>query len=226
MTATDAPPTGWVFVTDDDPGVRKALGRLLRSAGFAAKAFASGEDFLREPLPDAPACAVLDVHLPGLDGLDLQRALADKDATLPVVFITGYGDIPTTVRAMRAGAVDFLPKPFDARDLLAAVRLALARHTEARQAGAGLLDLRQRYESLSPREREVFVLVVGGLLNKQAGLRLHITERTIKEHRAQIMHKMRADSLADLVRMAGRLGIDFTAPPSPSSPAVPPAAIS
>ncbi len=213
MTATTAPPTGWVFVTDDDPGVRKALGRLLQSAGFQAKAFASAEEFLREPLPDAPACAVLDVHLPGLNGLDLQRALAEKDATLPVVFITGHGDIPTTVRAMRAGALDFLPKPFDARDLLAAVRQALARHAEARQVDAELLDLRRRYECLSPREREVLVLVVSGMLNKQAGHRLHITERTVKEHRAQIMHKMRADSLAELVRMTVRLGIELSPAP-------------
>jgi FixJ family two-component response regulator len=213
MTESVPRPPSWVFVTDDDPSVRKALARLLKSAGFQAKAFGSAEDFLREPLPDAPACAVLDVHLPGLDGLDLQRALAEKDATLPVVFITGHGDIPTTVRAMRAGAVDFLPKPFDDRDLLAAVRQAIARHAQARQAGAGLLDLRRRYERLSPREREVLVLVVSGMLNKQAGHRLGITERTIKEHRAQIMREMRADSLAELVRMTVRLGIDLSPPP-------------
>jgi FixJ family two-component response regulator len=213
VTEVANPTGGWVLITDDDPSVRKALARLLRSAGFQAKAFVSAEDLLREPLPDAPACAVLDVHLPGLDGLDLQRALSEKDASLPVVFITGHGDIPTTVRAMRAGAVDFLPKPFDDRDLLDAVRQALARHAQARQAGAGLLDLRRRYESLSPREREVLALVVSGMLNKQVGHRLGITERTVKEHRAQIMHKMRADSLAELVRMTVRLGIELSPPP-------------
>jgi FixJ family two-component response regulator len=210
MNATTAPPTGWVFVTDDDPSVRKALGRLLRSAGYQAKGFATAEEFLQEPLPDAPACAVLDVHLPDLDGLDLQRALAEKDATLPVVFITGHGDIPTTVRAMRAGAVDFLPKPFDNQALLAAVRQGVARHVQARQEAAGLAGLRQRYDCLSTREREVLALVVTGMLNKQVGNKLGVTEKTVKAHRAQIMQKMHLKSLAELVRIAGRLRVDLS----------------
>jgi FixJ family two-component response regulator len=208
VTAIAPRSVGWVFVTDDDASVRKAVARLLRSAGFQATAFATAEEFLQEPLPDAPACAILDVHLPGLDGLALQRALAEKDATLPVVFITGYGDIPTTVRAMRAGAVDFLPKPFDNQALLAAVRQAVARHRQARQELAGLSDLRQRYDCLSTREREVLSLVVTGMLNKQVGHKLGVTEKTVKAHRAQIMQKMHLKSLAELVRIAGRLGVD------------------
>jgi FixJ family two-component response regulator len=226
MTAIAPPPVGWVFVTDDDASVRKAVARLVRTAGFQTKTFASAEDFLRESLPDAPACAVLDVHLPGLDGLDLQRALAEKDASLPVVFITGHGDIPTTVRAMRAGAVDFLPKPFDAQALLSTVRQAVARHVQARQEAAGLADLRQRYDVLSPREREVLALVVTGMLNKQVGHQLGVTEKTVKVHRAQIMQKMHIESLAELVRIAGRLGVDHSPvrpPPHQEPPAFPPA---
>ncbi len=201
-------PTTWVFVIDDDPSVQRAVGRLLRLAGFEVRTFASADAFLQEPLPDASACAILDLNMPGLNGLDLQLALADKAAGLPVVFLTGHGDIPTTVRAMRAGAVDFLPKPFNDDDLLAAVREALARHAEVRQAGAQLADLRRRYACLSPRECEVLALVVSGMLNKQSGHRLGVTEKTVKVHRAQIMRKMQADSLAELVRMAERLGIE------------------
>jgi FixJ family two-component response regulator len=204
-----------VFVVDDDPSVRKALARLLRAAGFRAEAFATADEFLRRPPPEAPACVVLDLHLEESSGLDLQRALAERDADLPVVFITGQGDIPTTVRALKAGAADFLPKPVDEGDLLAAVRQAVARHALARREGAEAADLRRRAASLSPREREVLALVVSGLLNKQVGHRLAVTEKTVKAHRAQVMRKMRAASLAELVRMAAMLGL---APPLPPAP--------
>jgi FixJ family two-component response regulator len=195
------------FVVEDDPSVRRALGRLLKSAGYRMLAFPSAEEFLRHPLPDGPACAILDVELPGVNGLELQRALAEKEAGLPVVFITGHGDIPMTVQAMKGGAVDFLPKPFNNQDLLAAVQQALARGERARQEAAETAALRARARALSPREREVLALVVGGMLNKQVGHQLGVTEKTVKVHRAQVMHKMGADSLAELVRMAARLGI-------------------
>jgi FixJ family two-component response regulator len=204
----DATPV--VFVVDDDVSVRRAVGRCLKAAGLRVEEFASAEEFLSHPLPDAPACAVLDVSLPGLDGLELQLALAKKDLSPPVVFITGYGDIPMTVRAMKAGAVDFLPKPFRYADLLDAVTGALDRHARARQAGAEASADRRRAAALSPREHEVMALIVQGLLNKQVGHRLGVTEKTVKAHRARVMSKMGAGSLAELVRMAGR--IDAAAP--------------
>jgi FixJ family two-component response regulator len=196
-----------VFVIDDDPLVCAALGRLLRSAGFRTEAFATAEAFLGHPLPDVPACAVLDVQMPGLSGLDLQGRLAERAPDLPVIFLTGHGDIPMTVRAMKAGAVDFLPKPVAADALIAAVRQALARHAQARAAGAEVLELRRRAALLSPREREVMAQVVSGKLNKQTGSRLGVTEKTVKAHRARVMRKMAAASLADLVRMAALLGV-------------------
>jgi FixJ family two-component response regulator len=196
-----------VFVVDDDPSVRRALSRLLKSAGLRAEAFASAEAFLVQALPDVPACVVLDVRMPGLDGLELQRTLAERDARLPIVFITGHGDIPMTVQAMKAGAVDFLPKPFNDQALLSAVRQALARDMAARRTGAELTELRQRAESLTRREREVMAMVTRGMLNKQAAHRLGVAEKTIKVHRAQVMRKMGADSLAELVRMGEKLGI-------------------
>ena len=196
-----------VFVIDDNSSVRKALSRLVKSAGFRAEAFASAEAFLEQPLPNVPACVVLDVHMPGLSGLDLQRTLAERAACLPIVFITGHGDIPMSVQAMKAGAVDFLPKPFRDEDLLAAVRQGIARHRETQQAEAEVVEIRQRAETLSPREREVMALVVSGKLNKQTGHQLGVTVRTIKVHRAHVMHKMHAGSLAELVRMAERIGI-------------------
>lgn len=199
-------PAPIVFVIDDDPSVRRALGRLLRSAGWCVEVFASADEFLKHSLPDVPACIILDVQMPGLNGMGLQRTLAKKNSSLPIVFISGHGDIPTTVRAMKAGASDFLPKPFNDRDLLKAVRQAIARHAQARRAGAELAKLRQRAESLSPREREVMALVVSGMLNKHAGHQLGVTEKTIKAHRAQVMHKMLARSLAELVRMAEKIG--------------------
>jgi FixJ family two-component response regulator len=196
-----------VHVIDDDPSVCKALGRLLNAAGYRVETFASAGEFLAQPPPDGPACVILDVQMPGLSGLDLQQALAGRHPGLPIVFITGHGTIPMTVRALKAGAVDFLPKPFRDEDLLAAVRQALVLQARARQATADVADLRRRAEVLSPREREVMTLVVAGMLNKQVGLQLGVTERTIKAHRARVMRKMRAASLADLVRMGEKIGL-------------------
>jgi FixJ family two-component response regulator len=200
-----------VYVVDDDESVRKALGRLLRSAGLRVETFASAQDYLGHDGADVPGCLVLDVYLPGLDGLELQRALNEAKDSLPIVFITGHGDIPMTVRAMKAGAVDFLPKPFDDRDLLAAVRQAVANDVQARQAKAKVSEVRQRVESLTPREREVLALVVSGLMNKQIGHRLGVTVKTVKVHRSQVMRKMNARSLAELVHLAERIGV--TSPP-------------
>ena len=207
---TELVPT--IVVIDDDPSVRKALGRFLKSVNLEVVAFASAGEFLKHPLPDGPACVILDVRMPGLNGLDLQRALVERDAGLPIVFITGHGDIPMTVRAMKAGAVDFLPKPFNNQDLLAAVRLAIARHTRARQAEARLAAVRRRAESLSPRERQVMALVVSGMLNKQTGRQLGVSEKTVKAHRGQVMRKMEAHSLAELVRLAEKIGIKSPRP--------------
>lgn len=194
------------FVIDDDPSVRRALRRLLRSAGFQVEAFGSAEEFLARPAPDGPACVVVDVRMPGLSGLDLQRELAERHTDLPIIFITGHGDIPMTVRAMKAGAVDFLPKPFHDDDLLAAVRQAIARQRSGRRTHAELTMIRERAQTLSPRERQVLAMVVRGVLNKQAGQQLGVSEKTIKAHRAQVMRKMGADSLAELVRMTERMG--------------------
>jgi FixJ family two-component response regulator len=216
-------PTPTVCVVDDDPSVRRSLGRLLKAAGFGVETFASAEAFLDRPLPDGPACLVLDVSMPGLNGLDVQRALAERNAGLPVVFVTGHGDIPMTVRAMRAGATDFLPKPCKGADLVAAVQRAVAVHAESRQVRSHSADLRQRAEALTPREREVMWLVVTGMLNKQTGYRLGVTEKTVKVHRARVMHKMGADSLAELVRMSEQLLAD--SPPQDSTPQRPPGLI-
>jgi FixJ family two-component response regulator len=198
-------PTPTVLVVDDDPSVRRALGRLLKSAGFGVETFASAEAFLDRPLPHGSACLVLDVSMPGLNGLDVQRALAERNAGLPVVFVTGHGDIPMTVRAMWAGATDFLPKPCKGTDLVAAVRRAVALHAQGREARSHSDELRRRADVLTPREREVMWLVVTGMLNKQTGHRLGVTEKTVKVHRARVMRKMGADSLAELVRMAEQL---------------------
>jgi RNA polymerase sigma factor (sigma-70 family) len=196
-----------VFVVDDDASVRQALRRLLKSAGFQVRTFAAAEEFLEQSVSDATGCIVLDVQMPGLGGLDLQRRLAEKNASLPIVFLTGHGDIPMAVRAIRAGAVDFLAKPFDASHLLTSIRKAIAMHAKVRQTEAEVADIRQRAESLSPREREVMTLVVDGMANKETGSRLGVTEKTVKVHRARVMRKMQADSLAELVRLAEKVGI-------------------
>jgi len=200
-------PEAIVFVVDDDESVRESLGGLIRSAGLRVETFASAQQFLAGPRADAPSCLVLDVHLPGLSGLELQKRMAEANIEFPIIFITGRGDIPTTVRAMKAGAVEFLTKPFRDHDLLDAIGQAIERDRAARRLQAETAELRGRYESLTPREREVMGLVVSGLLNKQIAAELGINEGTVKVHRGQVMQKMRAASLADLVRMSEKLGI-------------------
>jgi len=196
-----------VFVVDDDASVREALARLIRSAGLRVEAFASAEEFLIRPRADAPSCLVLDVQLPNLNGLDLQRRMVDAQAEIPIVFITGHGDIPTTVRAMKAGAVEFLTKPLVEGDVLESIRHAIARDRAARDHHAHTANLRDRFATLTPREEEVMAWVVTGLLNKQVAGELGISEETVKVHRGHLMRKMEADSLAELVRMSETLGI-------------------
>ncbi|HKC43486.1 MAG TPA: response regulator [Burkholderiales bacterium] len=196
-----------VHVVDDDDSVRTAVVRLLQAAGYEARGYASaGEFLLGRSDRNAPGCVVLDVRLPGPSGLDLQEALARLEVPLPIVFLTGHGDIPMSVRAMKAGAVDFLTKPVSREALLAAVRVAVARDADTRAAREGLRGLRARYDSLTPREREVFAGIVAGRLNKQIAADLGTAERTIKAHRAHVMEKMDVASVAELVRLAGQLG--------------------
>jgi FixJ family two-component response regulator len=200
-------PDSVVFVVDDDSSVREAIKSLIRSVGLRVETFETAQEFLRSKLPDAPGCVVLDVRLPGLSGLDLQRELAAHGINLPVIFITGHGDIPMSVRAMKAGALEFLTKPFRDQDLLDAIQQALERDRGARQQQSETTELRERFDSLTAREREVMGLVVSGLLNKQIAGELGTSEVTIKIHRSQVMKKMGAGSLAELVRMTEKLGI-------------------
>jgi len=195
-----------VFVVDDDPSVRKSTERLVRAMGFAVRTFESAQAFLDAARDDGPACLVLDVELPGRSGLDLQRELARSGAEIPIIFVTGHGDIPMTVRAMKDGAAEFLTKPVRSQDLLDAIRAAVERDRARLGARRADAALRGRYERLTAREREVMALVVAGLLNKQIAGELGATERTIKFHRAHLMKKMQAESLAELVRMAAQLG--------------------
>ncbi len=196
-----------VFIVDDDISVRESLEPLIACAGWRPEVCASAQEFLTRPRPVAPSCLVLDVHLPDLNGLELQERIAGERAGLPIIFITGQGDIPMTVRAMKAGAVEFLTKPFGTEVLLGAIRNAIERSRVALDDEAKIQALRERHESLSPREREVMELVVRGHLNKQVGGQLGISEITVKAHRGKVMRKMKAASLPDLVNMAARLRV-------------------
>jgi RNA polymerase sigma factor (sigma-70 family) len=200
---------GTVFVVDDDPSVRGGLARLFKSVGLAAEAFASAREFLELPSPEGPACLVLDVRLPELSGLDLQTGLARAGVAIPIIFITGYGTVPTSVRAMKAGAADFLEKPVDEQQLLDAVHRALEQDRRARQERAEVAERRRRLESLTPREREVLAYVVAGRLNKQIAAELGTSEKTVKVHRARVMEKMKVASLAELARLAEKLDLSL-----------------
>lgn len=204
---TRDPDPGCVCIIDDDAGVRGALASLFRAEGLDVAAYADTAAFLAAGVPDRPSCLVLDIRLPGDNGLDFQERLRGQGIAIPVILITGHGDIPMTVRAMRMGAVDFLPKPFDDDQMIAAVATAIAKDRTARAAAAGDAGLRERYATLTPREREVMALVVAGLMNKQVAARLDLSEITVKIHRSNAMRKMAAPSLADLVRMAEQLGV-------------------
>jgi RNA polymerase sigma factor (sigma-70 family) len=200
-------PAPIVFVVDDDPSIRRAIKRLVESVGLHVELFASVPEFMGSSRPDVASCLVLDIRLPGMSGLDFQRESAEANIHIPIIFITGHGDIPMSVRAMKAGAVEFLTKPFRDQDLLDAIQVALQRDRATRQRQAETAVLQDRLESLTPREREVLPLVVSGLLNKQVAAEIGATEATVKVHRSQLMKKMGADSLPDLVRMAEKVGI-------------------
>jgi FixJ family two-component response regulator len=202
---SESPPI--VFVVDDEPAICLSLERLVKSVGLEAQTFTSAQEFLRAKRADGPGCLVLDVRLPGLSGLDLQQELLDAKVDLPIIFITGHGDIPMSVRAIKAGAVEFLTKPFRDQDLVDAIHHGIEKHRAARQEYIKLTEFRALYDSLTPREREVFPLVAAGLLNKQIAGRLGTGEKTIKVHRGQVMHKMKAESLAHLIRIGEKLGL-------------------
>ena len=196
-----------VFVVDDDPSIRRAIKRLVESVGLRVEGLGSAQEFLRSQRPDAPSCLVLDVRLPGMSGLDFQRELREANIHIPIIFITAHGDIPMTVRAMKAGAVEFLTKPFRDQELLDAIQQGLERDHARRAQEAEVRKLRERFESLTPRERELLPWVVSGLLNKKIADAIEASEATVKVHRSQLMRKMGASSMADLVRMAEKLGI-------------------
>jgi FixJ family two-component response regulator len=196
-----------VFVIDDDRSIREALAGLLRSVGLTVQSFGSTQEFLQSERPDRPGCLVLDVRLPGRSGLDLQRELVESDIHLPIVFITGHGDIPMSVRAIKAGALEFLTKPFHDQELLDAIQLGIERDRARRRDAAAIAGLRERFDSLTRREREIMALVVTGRMNKQIAADLAVSEITVKVHRGHVMRKMGARSLAELVRMADRLGV-------------------
>jgi RNA polymerase sigma factor (sigma-70 family) len=198
-------PAAIVFVVDDDPSVRRAIKRLVESVGLKVEMFGSGQEFLQAKRPEVPSCLVLDIRLPGISGLDFQKELAEANILVPLIFITAHGDIPMTVRAMKAGAVEFLTKPFRDQDLLDAIQIALQRDRARRQQEAEIADLRERFDLLTLREREVVTLVVSGMLNKQIAAELGTAENTVKVHRSRAMEKMQAQSLADLVKMVERL---------------------
>jgi FixJ family two-component response regulator len=204
------PETPTVLVVDDDEEVREALGSLFRSVGLEPKSFASSAELLRHKLPEAPCCIVLDIRLPGVSGLDFQTQLAKAEVHVPIIMMTGHGDIPMSVRAMKAGAVDFLTKPFRDQDMLDAVTQAIERDRKRRDAEKALAELRGLFESLTTREREIMALVTAGLMNKQVAGQLGLSEITVKIHRGHIMRKMRVRSLADLVRAAEALGLPHT----------------
>ncbi len=203
-----------IAIVDDDPSVRKGLERLIRSVGWKSETFASAQEFLARPPAEAPSCLVLDLQLPGLSGLDLQKRMAEVGLETPIVFLTGHGNIPASVQAMKAGAIEFLTKPVDEDGLIKAIQEAIERDRRTRQRHADMRDLRARYESLTAREQEIMQQVISGLLNKQIAAGLEITEFTVKFHRGHIMRKMRAESLADLVRMAAHLGIHLPERPA------------
>lgn len=201
-----------VFVVDDDPGLRQSLARLIRSAGMEVRTFASPQELLDQGPPLGPGCLVLDVHLPGLNGLELQQELAARKINTPIIFITGQGDIPTSVKAMKGGAIDFLTKPFKATDLLTGIQEAFKKDSQFRTAQVETDEIRDRIHSLTPREREVLNLVVTGMMNKQIAAELGASEKTIKVHRSRVMRKMQVASVADLVRAAERVKSESTMP--------------